>query len=450
MADRATGPPIPRSKRPGARKALLLVAAVLAMSVSAASAVAVGAIKHYEQVFTRGGGKVAVGPSCTGSGCIKHVNPYCADHICDFLILGSDTRAGLSKKQQQQFGTTQRTKGQRADTIIFVRFDPPHHRTVVLSIPRDLRVRIAGHGLGKINTAFGYGPDAMVQAVEKLTGMRINHYVEVNFIGFEALVDTLGGVSICIDRPLIDSFSGLRLPHRGCYSLRGPQALAFVRARHVQGDIIPDFSRIARQQQFMRAITNKVLSAGALTRLPAFIDAAKNNLRIDDHLTLYDLQDLSHRLAGLDQKDLYFRVVPSVPVQANGDDFLQLDQPRAAKLFRRIRNGRPLGTIGLESQGTPISPADVTVHVLDDGSNGKAAAVQSYLKKAGFVVDLEASPGGLPSDTILWGGHLGQQPKLVASYLSDMRVARDDAHTTGADVAVVVGPDFRQGGIPGL
>ena len=99
-----------------------------------------------------------------------------------------------------------------------------------------------------------------VQVVEKLFKMPVNHYIEINFQGFINVVNAMGGVSVCIDKPMIDTLSGLNLPHAGCYTLKGAQALAFVRARHVQGDSIPDFSRISRQQQFLRAALQKMQS----------------------------------------------------------------------------------------------------------------------------------------------------------------------------------------------
>lgn len=434
------------SGHPRARKLFLVVAGVLSLLIAAGSGLSITTIKHLETDF--GHSKVSTGSTCDTTGCLKHVDSACVQKRCNFLILGSDTRAGLTKQQQSSFGNSQTVQGQRADTIIVVQVDAAKGRTVVLSIPRDLRVNIPGHGTNKINTAFGYGADVMVQTVEHLTGLKINHYVEVNFIGFQSLVNILGGVPICIDKPLIDVLAGLRLTHPGCYNMYGRMALAFVRARHIQGDIIPDFSRISRQQQFIQALIHKVLSVRAVFQLPKFIDAAKNNLIHDDHLDLYGLQDLTIKLATLGQQNVFFRVVPAQPITINGEDFVQLVQPDASTLLERIRDGKALGNVGVEAPGTPISPADITVHVLDAGSGGKADAVASYLQRAGFVVTpVQPATGGLPVDTILWGHGFGKQPKVVASYLSSLRLVEDDQHTVGAQVTVVIGPGFSQAGV---
>ena len=315
---------------------------------------------------------------------------------------------------------------------------------MVLSIPRDLRVEIPGHGIGKINTAFGYGPNTTVRTVEKLTGLSINHYVEVNFLGFEGVVNALGGVPVCVNQPMTDTLAGLDLPHAGCYNLQGRQALAFVRARHIKGDLIPDFSRISRQQQFMRALITKVLSAGSLLHITDFIKAIQDNLRMDANLNLYALQDLTRKLGELGQGGVVFRIVPSVPVQINGVDYVQLIQPDAGVLFSRLRQGMRPGALGLDAVLTRISPANVTVQVLDAGSNGAAQRVATYLQKAGFVVQpIEPAPAELTKSAILYRGESVQQKEVVASYLTLVPPKHDSRHTTGTIVTVVIGSDFQ-------
>ncbi|HEX9235403.1 MAG TPA: LCP family protein, partial [Actinomycetota bacterium] len=264
---------------------------------------------------------------CQTKSCLPPLS-QCDKHACNFLLLGSDSRAGLSKKQQKSIGTgPQAVQGQRADTIIVVNVNAAENRTVVLHIPRDLLVTIPGHGQNKINSAFSFGPNTMVKTVEGLTGLKINHYVAINFAGFEGLVNALGGVTICVNKPMVDTLAGLNLRHVGCYHMSGRTALAFVRARHVQGDIIPDFSRISRQQKFMRALIQKALSAGSIFHLPSLIQAVQDNLILDKGLNLYELQDLTRKLAKLGQGHVLFRIVPSTPVTIDGVDYVQLVQP---------------------------------------------------------------------------------------------------------------------------
>jgi LCP family protein required for cell wall assembly len=432
------------SGHPGARQSFLVVAAVLALVLASGSAFSIATIKHVESGVI----KLNTGSGCTGPNCLHDVTPQCLSDICNFLILGSDTRTGLSKSEQGAFGSDKKTPGQRSDTIILVRVDAAHDRTIVLSIPRDLRVNIPGHGLGKINTAFDYGPNVTVKTVRQLTGLPINHYVEINFDGFQGLVNALGGVPICVNQPMHDVLAGLDLPHAGCYKMRGAQALAFVRARHIQGDVIPDFSRIARQQQFIRAVIQKVESAGEVFRLPALIKAVQHNLVIDKDLNLYALQDLTRKLSQLGQTGVDFRVVPATPVTIGGVDYVELVQPDASQLFERIRKNQWLGRLGRESLGTPISPANIIVRVADANSGGKAQALASFLQRAGFVVlPVEPAPPGLSKSEILARPGTANAWSVVASYTSfNLPIIRTRAHTAGSDVTIVVGRDFP--GIP--
>ena len=441
MVEAPTAPTVPaRSGHPRARRAFLLLAVVAGVGLAAGAAFSIATIHHVEATII----KIPVGPGCTGN-CLPDVKQKCAQDICDFLILGSDTRAGLSRGQQSQFGDTKTVGGQRADTIILVRVDPVHSRTVVLSLPRDLLVNIPGHGMGKINTAFDYGPNTMVKTVAQVTGLPINHYVEINFAGFENLVNALGGVPICVNRPLKDQLSGLNLTHKGCYNLKGYSALAYVRARHIEGDIIPDFSRIARQQAFMRAVIQKAQSIGEIFHVPALIKAVQSNLRLDAGLNLYALQDLTRKLANLGQAAVQFRAAPATPLTINGVDYVQLIEPDAATLFARIRDGKRLGNIGVELPGTSISPALITVRVFHANSGGRAQSVVTFLQQAGFVVlPVEPAPAGFSTSEILYRNGEINQARVVASYTNSNLLLKEDAtNTTGADCTIVIGADFR-------
>jgi len=442
-----TDPPRPQqqpSRAPGhprARRLFLAIATIVALILAGGSAFSIHTINRVEKQVN----KLPVGPSCRGASCLPDVQPTCFVNICDFLVLGSDSRAGLTKKEQLQFGNSTTVAGQRSDTIIFVRVDSVHNRTVVLSIPRDLLVNIPGHGMGKINTAFDYGPNTVVRTVSTLVGMPINHYIEVNFSGFMNLVNAIGGIPICVDMALRDTLAGLNLPHKGCYNLNGGEALAFVRARHIQGDIIPDFSRIARQQQFIRAVIQKVQSVGEIFRLPKLIEAVQSNLVIDKNLNLYSLQDLTRKLSGLGQNGVIFRAAPATPVVVGGVDYVQLVQPQASQLFQRIRTGERLGSIGVELPGTQISPANVSVQVLDANSNGKAQLVLQFLQRAGFDVapTIIAAPASLTKSEILWARGSSNPARVVGSYISSVRIVHVPTFAQSVDVTVVVGPDFK-------
>ena len=428
-----------RSRR--GRAALLALAGLVSLSISAGSAFAIYGIRHFERVVP----ELPVGPTCRGPECLRDIEPGpCVRDACNFLLLGSDTREGLSEEDQASLGNPERSPGQRADTIILVQTDVRNDRTIVLSIPRDLRVEIPGHGVGRINSAFEHGPNTMIRTVERLTGLEVNHYVQVNFEGFRDMVDALGGVPICIDRPMTDRLAGLRLERAGCHNLQGDQALAFVRARHVEGDLIPDFSRIARQQQFIRAVIQKALSVGAVFNYPEIVAAAGDNLKRDRNLNLYELQDLSVRLADLGQESVDFRVVPARPVQIDGASYVEMVEPSASRLLDRIRRGVPLGSIGKAEPGTPISPANIEVRVWDADSQGRADDVAGYLRRAGFVVTMvEAAPPEFDRSLLLWGHGAGNQQRVVSSYLPTLSDVYDNRNTRGSEITVVIAAGFQ-------
>jgi LCP family protein required for cell wall assembly len=279
------------------------------------------------------------------------------------LVLGSDDRAGLTPEEQAAFGSEDDVEGERSDTIILLHIDPRRDRAVVLHFPRDLRVRIPEHGTDKINAAYTLGgPDLVVRTVKAYTGLPVHNYMEIDLAGFQDLVDAVGGVRICIDRPMVDELAGLNLPRAGCYLLDGAQALGFVRARHIAGDIVPDFARIARQQQFMRAMLNRLLSLGSLLD-QQLLEEAVANVTTDEALTGADLVLLGQKLRHLAEEDpsggesLDFRVVPSIPQEIEGVSYVVAEQADADRLFEALAEGRPLGGLGLTLAQTLPSPA---------------------------------------------------------------------------------------------
>jgi LCP family protein required for cell wall assembly len=431
-----------RRAHPIARTSFLVAAGVLALALSVGSSLAIAGIHIAESKVPTV--PTSSDPECaTENACLRHVFP-CVNQVCNYLILGSDSRAGFNQGQQSQFGNSSQVEGQRSDTIILVHADLPNHKTTVISIPRDLRVEIPGHGIDKINSAFNYGPDVTVQTVERLFGLQINHFVEVNFLGFMRLVNALGGVPICIDRPMIDPLAGLALRHAGCYNLAGAQALAFVRARHVQGDAIPDFSRISRQQQFIRAAMQKLLRPTSLAHLPSLIDALSSNFIRDKGLKLYAIKDLADQLATIGEKDVDFRVVPSIPVTIGGVDYVEPQPHAAAKFFYEIRRGKPLGQLGQGLVLTQISPANISIQLYDASSGGKVDEVRTYLERAGFLVlPTQPAPADRTTTQLLYGPTSRAKEGVVASYLPNVSASFVSTGTPGAAVWLVVGPDFK-------
>ena len=218
----------------------------------------------------------------------------------NYLIVGSDTRDVIDADAEDAglFLNGPTGEGGRSDTIMILRRDPEAGATL-LSIPRDLWVPIAGTGDdGKINWAYIGGPRRLAETITQALGIPIHHYVEVDFAGFQRLVDELGGVEICVENAAQDDHSGLSL-QPGCQTLDGGMALAYARSRNYrewrEGDWYdeegaPDLNRIARQQHFLRTAATAVLAEinSNPFRLGDLIDAAGNAVRLDAQVDLVE------------------------------------------------------------------------------------------------------------------------------------------------------------------
>jgi LCP family protein required for cell wall assembly len=401
----------------------------------------------------------------------------CVDRPCNYLLLGSDSRAGLPTDQQQQFGTNKDIGGSnRADTIMLVHTDPALQKAIVLSFPRDLWVQIAdGHGHDKINAAFeggvnGGGPQLMADTVSRLTGLRIDHYLYIDLAGFEKVVETLGGVTLCIpdyqvntpgilyqhtasggEQPIeypevghiADPNTGLDVTP-GCQRLDGYQALAYVRTRSLPCDTIPDFARISRQQQFLRALINQMLRPTELAKAPGLIGPILASMHRDSGFLPGDLVYLVGQLRGLSTGNVEFRAVPGTGGTRDGKSVVLMDRT-AEQIFGAIRDGKQLGDIGTSLLDTPPSEANTTVAVIDAGAAAKAADVETLLSNAGFDVSPGVSQGSVPAGVT--GSAIVFQPGKDAyagvahSYFPNLPVV-ESKRLTAAPVAIVVTPGY--------
>jgi LCP family protein required for cell wall assembly len=436
----------------------LVVAIVGSMGVAAGSVYGVALYHTADDAFGRLGGSSGSGSDGSTEGSsqeptiIHDRQGLCAKGICTYLVMGNDSRKGLTGDQLISFGSLKTVPGQRSDTIMLVQTDARRDRAVVVSFPRDLDVDIPGHGEGHITSAYQDGPLRVAQVVSNLTGIEVNHFVSVNLAGFQQVVDAVGTIPICVSAPLVDytGFSGLNLPKAGCYDLDGAQALAFVRARHIcdEGGI-PDFNRIARQQQFLRALLVRVLRPSMVLRAPGLIRQVASNLLIDRHLNLADIISLSDQLSGAGTGAVDFRSLPVVIQDTDGDgiaDVTKMDPVAGPRLFRRLTDGKPLGDLGIVQPLTPPSPAVIKVAVADDRSGGVAARVQSLLTAGGFDVQpqIDGSLGqGGPVVLYRPGGtdeRFADEAQVVAKAVPglELREAPDGLLPAGVDVVVVV------------
>ncbi|QGU01095.1 Regulatory protein MsrR [Corynebacterium kalinowskii] len=178
----------------------------------------------------------------------------------NWLLVGSDSRQGLSEDQIAELNTGGDIGVGRTDTIMLLHI-PRSGQPTLISIPRDSYVNIPGHGEDKINSAFTIGgPQLLTQTVEQSTGLRIDHYAEIGFGGFAGMVDAVGGVEICVDEPIADDVISLYLD-AGCQKMDGPTALSYVRTRATP---MGDLDRVERQRKFFSALMDKATSPATI------------------------------------------------------------------------------------------------------------------------------------------------------------------------------------------
>ncbi len=446
---------------PRLRRTLLGVAASASALVMLVGALGMGSYVWASQRIRTFGSTVPVTVSPGGSpppSPTPDIAGRCDVRACNYLLLGSDSRAGLSREEQIAFGTDQDIGGEnRADTIILVHTEPKQRRAVFLSFPRDLWVEIPGRGMGKINSAFeggvdGGGPARVARTITNLTGLRINHVLYVDLAGFQGLVDALGGVEICVPYPMQDPLTGLDV-QAGCQRFDGRTALAYVRTRHQVCDKIPDFARIGRQQQFLRAVIAKLLSPSMLLRLPTLVPELVEHFVVDEGLAHpAELVYLAGQLNGVNTGAADFRVVPTAPAGTYVDgqylSIVRLVEPDASRLFEALREGRPLGDLGKELPQTPPSPANIAVDVYDRRSAGTALEVLGILTRGGFLVPPSVAPASELGETVAGSAILfapGEEAKarVVAQYVRGLElVPAPRTVLDGADVAVIVGPRY--------
>ncbi len=309
----------------------------------------------------------------------------------NILVAGIDTRDGLTRQQELRLHVGSAI-GANSDTLMLVHI-PANHQTVqVVSLPRDSWVNIPGHGMSKINAAFGYGgPQLMVQTVEQATGLTINDYVEVDFLGFIKVIDALGGVNICVPFAVDDSYSGLHLS-AGRHYVNGITALEFARDRH--SFAASDLARITDQQQLLSSVFAKATQTGVLAdpvRLERFVSALAGAVKVDNGFNLVGLAD---EMRGLHLAGVSFTTVPLATasyVTPTGQDAVLWDAKAASALFTWVKNdtgtASPAASKPPSTSRATISRAQVSVDVYNGTLlPGLSTATGTKLTSAGFSV----------------------------------------------------------------
>lgn len=422
----------------------------------------------------------------------------------NFLIVGADTRAGANSNVGA--GSTDDAEGARSDTIMLVNIPANRKRVVVVSFPRDLAItpiqcetwNAATGAYGpiydgdtgsysddtvytetKLNSTYAFGgPKCLVKEIQKLSGLAINRFMAVDFVGFGKMVDALGGVEVCTPSPLYDLELGSVLEDTGRQRVNGATALNYVRARNVTTEDNGDYGRIKRQQLFLSSLLRSLISTNTFfspTKLNNVVNMFIGDSSVDN-VTTKDLVNLGQSLQKVAAGHITFVTVPTSETDENGDEVPRMDDMRA--LFDAIINDDPLPgendhnatsvpttaatTPATQSSSQPASPAgpaakpvseqvravttspgDVTVRVSNaTEQSGLAGATSEGLQQWGFDVDnADDYPGIVKTTKVLFSPGNEQAAATVASALSGAPIERVSG--LGSIVRVVLGSDFR-------
>lgn len=351
-----------------------------------------------------------------------------------FLVVGSDSREGI--EDLTFFGPA---GGERGDVIMLVRLDAASGGARILSVPRDLWVEIPGHGEDKINAAFAYGgPSLMVQTIRENLGIDVNHYVEVDFVGFIEMVNELGGIEMTFAHPARDLKSGLNVG-AGPQILDGEQALAFARSRSYeehQGERwvsidASDLGRANRQQQVVRAILSKLKSPASIAEAGEIAGSMAENMTVDGRLAASSIGSLAWDFRGVLTGGIEGQTLPVNGDTVRGASVVRADEPEASATIEGFLTGI-----------MSIDQGPLRVQVLNgNGVNGAAGDMSDRLADAGYEIagigNADERDYSVTTVLVPQGSHAGEE---IIGQLG-FGVVRYGAVDNGYDAVVIVGAD---------
>jgi LCP family protein required for cell wall assembly len=257
----------------------------------------------------------------------------------NWLLVGSDRRAGQASTGVDANQALWRRGAQRADTIMLVHLPADRSHAYLVSFPRDAWVPIQGHGNGKLNAALAFGgPPLLIATIEQLTRVRVDHFAILDFEGFRSMTDALGGVEVRVAQTVWDPVQKVAWP-AGTHHLDGARALDFVRQRHnLPGG---DLGRIKRQQAFLKALAGRVVDRGTLAnplKLNAFLEASTKAVSVDESLTISRLRTLALQFRSVRASDVVFLTAPVAGTGTEGrQSVVYLDRAEGRLLYRALR-----------------------------------------------------------------------------------------------------------------
>ncbi|EAP97488.1 cell envelope-related transcriptional attenuator [Janibacter sp. HTCC2649] len=272
-----------------------------------------------------------------------------------YLLVGSDGRDQLTRAERNELGTGS-AEGQRTDSIMLIHVPSGAGKSVIISIPRDSYMPIPGKGSNKVNAAYSIGgPKLLIQTLEQVTNLRIDGYLEIGFGGFASVVNSLGGVDICVPFDMDDKQAHINLK-KGCQTLDGKNALGFVRARH--SDIRGDIGRAERQRQFLAAIMKGAATPSTVLnpfRYWSFTHTSAGAVGVGQDTSMKDAANILLAMRGAGNDSTLSLTVPlqDTAYETRAGLAVKWNSDRAQALFTMLREDQPLEAPPAGTDGKP-------------------------------------------------------------------------------------------------
>lgn len=371
----------------------------------------------------------------------------------NFLLVGVDSAEGIDPNDPITIGRDV-AGPPRSDTIMVLRVDPGSSSAQLLSILRDLWVPITCNGgtEQRINTALEFGgAQCLVETVERALDIPINHYVQVDWLGFQRIVDAVDGVPIYFPNPVRDRNSGLLIETPGCVTLDPTQALAFARSRYYENFLdgqwqregSADRGRVQRQQLFIQQALRRAVAKGVRNPivLNQLIDVALESVVLDDQLSAKDIFQLGNRFRSFDPATLETYSLPTADEVTAGGAAVQLLLADQAQPTLEVFRGQQV------DEAEDLPPSEVRLRVLNgSGITGQASQAAQALAGAGFDVigSGDAEAFGAATSLVRFAPGKQVEADVARRWLAAGAQVQEAPELAGGDVDVVVvtGADY--------